>query len=216
MALTFPLSFASFFGTLSVLSERMAPLAQNSQSGLEGGEILTAEVAPQLWGGSIALNNMNYTEAGRVSALLSALEVPGRAFYASSGRRSGPQSDPNGTVIGGASPNLNNVDSSGRVRFANLPSSFVLSPGDLFGFTYGSSPTRYALHQVVSGGTASGGTSPYLDVVPPIRPGWLGGAAVSFVNPVCRAVVVPGSVDLGSATAGRVTGAGFEWRQTLG
>lgn len=216
MAISFPLSLADFYDFLPIRSEYVSPGQQVSMSGTEGGEILTAEVAPALWQGSIELQNMDIDTADFIASRLRALEIPGRAFYATIKRRAGPQDDPTGATVGGASVTLTNVDGSGQVAFAGLPAGFRLVRGDMFSFTYGSSPTRYALHQLVETGTADGaGAVSGLHVAPAIRTGWSNGDPVALVEPVCKAVVVPGSAAYGHAYGGRVDGMAFQWRQTL-
>lgn len=216
MAITFPLPLADFYDFLPIASEEIAAVAQVTSSGTEGGEILTAEVAPALWRGRIALETMGQDCADFIASRLSALEIPGRAFYATSKRRAGPQDDPTGATVGGSSVTLTNVDGSGQVAFAGLPAGFRLVRGDLFSFTYGSSPTRYALHRLVETGTADGsGNVSGLHVAPAIRTGWSNGDPVTLVNPICKAVIVPGSVNYGAGYKRWVSGMSFEWRQTL-
>ena len=55
-----------------------------------------------------------------------------------------------------------------------------------------------------------------IEVVPPIRPGWAAGVAVTIGSPRCRAVMVPGSLNMGQSRGIWHEGISFDWTQTLG
>ena len=103
-----------------------------------------------------------------------------------------------------------------RLKISGLPANYVLTLGDIIGFTYGSSPTRYALHQVASVSvTASGaGLTDWVELDPPIRAGATTSTAVALDRPTCKAVLVPGSHT--PAKVRRIgEGASFRFIQTL-
>jgi hypothetical protein len=72
------------------------------------------------------------------------------------------------------------------VTLSGLPSTFVLSVGDLLSFSPAGS--RQALHRVVEGGTASAGVL-VVGVEPALKPGATIGATVSMLSPWAKAVV---------------------------
>lgn len=218
MAYIFPLSLSDFFLRLPVRESRFACPPQKSVTGLGGGEILTSEVAPALWQGSVQLAPMRPNMAAEFEAMIEALQVPGRTFYACRTTQIGPKSDPEGNVISGLSVEMFSVSiSSNQLRLQNLPSGFTLSQGDLFSFDYGSGPVRRALHRVGETVTAnSAGDTPSFTPVPALRPGATNGTSVTLIRPACKAVLMPGSVDLGSSSTGDITtGVTFGFRQTL-
>ena len=87
----------------------------------------------------------------------------------------------------------------------------------MLSFTYGSGPTRYALHRIVSDTVVANGSgvTPLFEVVPHIRPGAATSTAVELIRPYCKAIIIPGSVQAGTARKSKVRGLSFEIIQTL-
>ena len=101
-----------------------------------------------------------------------------------------------------------------RLSIQGLPTNYELTPGDFLSFTYGSSPTRYALHQVVSAAQADGlGQTDLFEVTPLIRPGASTSAAVTLIKPYCKAVLTDLSFGAGSFRV--TTDLSFSFVQTL-
>ena len=102
------------------------------------------------------------------------------------------------------------------MTLAGLPGGFVVTAGDMFAFTYGSSPLRYALHRVVVGGVASSGGVGVVEVVPPIRPGYTLGVPVVIQRPYMLAKIIPGSYTPSVGGIGRLSsGVTFGFSQSL-
>ena len=217
MSLTFPLTREAFLDKLPVQSVQMSCPAQNQITGLAGGEILGAEVAPALWQGSVSLAPMKARPAAELEALLAVLEVPGASFLAYRKNQHGPASDPVGTGLSGFSPLIKAVDEAGsQISLKGLPSWYVLNVGDMLSFNYGSSPARYAMHRIVKTAAVDGsGHSSYFTITPHLRPGAAVDAAVELIKPFFKAVLVPGSVNYGSTRNGTTSGLGFSFRQSL-
>ena len=216
MALTFPLPIADWMDRLNVedVTFDAPPQVEMSQTG--GGEYLVRQLAPTLWRGTVTTRNMRLGCGSARAALLAALQQPGASFMVYNKRRPTPQDDPTGSVIAGSSVTINSVLSNGDVRFAGLPANYQLRAGDYFSFDYGSNPVRKALHQLLQDTRAgAGGQSVYAAVHPPIRPGWSGAAVIRFNRPVCKAVIVPGSVSETGFSGLAVAGLSFRWQQTL-
>lgn len=216
MALTFPLVSADFMDKLPISEARFEAPTQREITGLGGGEILSAELAPPLWQGVFPLRPLPISAAAEIVALLSALEVPGRAFFAYNPDRAGPLSDSDGSVVAGYSPVISAWDSAaGTVDLGGLPDGYVISAGDMVGWSYGSSPTRYALHRFLEGATVAAGQTGALQVYPHIRGSIAANAPATLRKPACKAVVVPGSTDFGTTRGRTVYGIEFRWRQSL-
>lgn len=180
-----------------------------------GGAILRAENGVRLWQGSVTLAPHYPSQLREVEALLRILQEPGFEFMVYDSYGAYPQMDPTGSGIAGASPVLSTVSSDGKsVGITGLPNGYQLKRGDRFAFAYGSSPTRYALHEILTPATASGGAVSSIRVVPAIRLGGAG-AELDFVKPSLKAVVVPGSVKSGQRTNIINQGPSFSWIQTL-
>lgn len=217
MALSYPLSYADFFAKLPVTSVVFRPVDSHQITGLGGGDIHRAELAPTRWHGSCELPTMRSRDAARIETLLMGLTVPGRAFFASKLSQIGPASDPLGDAISGYSPKIAEVfEAQSQLRLNGLPPGYQLSSGDLVSFAYGVGPQRYALHRVIDDVTASGaGVSPAFGLLPHIRPDAVVGADVQLVRPFCKAVLLPGSVSYGTTRGGKTFGMGFEFRQSF-
>jgi hypothetical protein len=218
MARAFPLDRDTFQGALPIW-EQTFDLAGNMEvSGLGDGSILTDEIGPRLWRGRCDIDLLPMDQARPVSALMSLLQGPGRSFLAWRLDCAAPAFDPGGTILSGYAPFIHSLPSDAReLTLGGLPGGYAIGPGDMLSFTYGSSPTRYALHRVVSDQvTASGsGMTPTLEVVPPIRPGAVVSAAVELIRPCCKALLVPVSVTPGTLRRNKLRGVSFEFIQTL-
>ncbi|WP_370267416.1 hypothetical protein [Nioella sp.] len=193
MALNFPLALDEFFAGLPVAECEFHLPASLAISRTRGGSIKTARLAERLWTGKVTLALQEPGDAAAVDAKISALLEPGRTFFVHPFPFSYPQADPDGAGLAGALPVLHSVTIGGReIRISGLPAGYVLRAGDMLSFTYGMSPPRYALHRIVADAIAdNAGLTPALELTPPIRPGAREGAAIHFVRPLTKAVLLP-------------------------
>lgn len=214
-ALTFPLSLAAFQDTLSISSFRMECVEPAQEAQLADGTVIRSSLGEALWRGSFELIIQTHAEAAAAEAILALAARPGASVLLYDPRRSAPIADPDGSTISGSTPTLDAVATDRReVDVADLPSGYVLSRGDLLSFTYGSSPTRYALHRVVTGATADGtGLAADVEVTPAIRTGYSLGATITLVKPPMKAKIV--GVTTGQGGPVVTTGASLEFVQTL-
>lgn len=197
MALVDTLDRSAFMLQLPVANQAhwLPDQAEYNRTG--NGEQIGADLGERLWQGEIELGRMGRSEAGRLEVLVDLLNQPGRAFHVFDTRRPAPLLDPNMTGLAGFNPVLHNLPGAEPrdMQISGLPAGYVLSPGDYLSFQYGSSPTRFALHRVVSGVTTLGtGITPMFEVMPARKPGATVGTAVTFYRPFCKAVVLAGSV----------------------
>jgi len=217
MAFSFPLTTAQFFQLLPVreISFDLPESVEHSETG--AGEILTADLGTRLWKGEVSLDGMTPDEAATVLPLLDVLRRAGGSFMAYDLSRPGPRYDLTGTILGASVPKLHTVAANTReIRISGLPAAYQLRSHDYLAFSYGASPTRYALHRIATGATADGtGLTPLIEVSPNLRPGWALNADVKLVRASCKAVLVPGSVQPGRRKAALTSGAGFKFIQTL-
>lgn len=205
MALTFPLSLADFLDDLAVSFTTFELAEAIEQKTTGGGEIVSAQVAPRLWQGTLELGPQTWAEHEAAMALVRALQRPGATFLASPLhlRRTGFPAATLYSVEGG-------VD----VRVAGLPGGTAIPAGACFSFAYGVG--RRALHQVVQGATANGsGIAGPFEVVPALRPGFALDVSLNFNAPVFKAVLVPGTVKSGRLRRALGDGISFSFRQTL-
>lgn len=216
-ALTFPLALSEFFDRC--FAETVVfDLTENRRiSETGGGEILTADLGPRLWEGRVVHYSRKHADSTVLSARLNTLREAGRTFMVYDQRRGFPVADPGAAILGVSSPTIGSLNTDGRrLTVTGLPAGYVLTEGDYLAFTYGVSPTRFALHQIVTPVTANGsGVTPLFEVTPAIRPGAQVGTAVDLTKPACKAVILPGSVEPVSRGRSFSTGITYAWRQTL-
>ena len=200
---TFPVDLEAWLAPFRIVSQTF-DLGEglSVQNRTAGGEIIRAGGAARLWTGSLALAPIDNSGAAALEARLNVLLGAGAYFTIRDYRRSGS-----------ISATLATVQANGTVNISGGPANGTLRDGDYLAFGYAN---RIALHQIVVGGALNGtGARNGVEVVPPIRPGWAAGVAVTIGSPKCRAVMVPGSLRIGLA-ADRVTeGISFDWTQTL-
>jgi hypothetical protein len=216
--LSFPLATSVFMDLLPVDSVTFdAP--ENAVSSITGGgEVLSAELAPQLWRGRVDLALLTNEGHAPLAAVADLLRRSGASFFVYDPRKIGPRADPSGTILASASPLILSVNADNRrLALKGLPPGYMLQRGDYLGFAYGTSPVRYALHRVVAADVfaAANGQTPQFEVTPVIRPGAAADQPVSLVRPVCKAKLLPGSLETGTGRPVVTTGFAFEWVQTL-
>jgi hypothetical protein len=216
MALTFPLPVTAFMNILPVQRITFDTPEQIESSQTAAGEIMTADLAPMLWSGDITLGPMPPAESENVEAMLDILRVAGRSFYAYDTRRPAPRLDPFGTELSGYVPTIYSLPAGNReLQLQALPAGYTLSVGDYLAFDYGS-PSRRALHRVVTGAVVGGsGQTPAFEVSPMIRPGATVGTTVALIKAACKAVIVPGSISKGSTFKSITSDMSFRFIQTL-
>lgn len=219
MALTYPLTLATFVDTLLVEMATCDLPELVEQSRTAGGEQLVADMGERLWTGRIDLGKMQKAEIGRPEVLIQVVKQ-GKSFQCYDRRRMFPLLDPTGSILGAASVTilaLNGSDAR-EMSLAGLPVGYMLSAGDYLSFAYTSlSVTRQALHRVVDSTVVANGSgqTPLFEVVPPIRPGAAAAAAVTLKKPFCKAVMVAGSASPSSGRSTLYEGLGFDWVQSL-
>lgn len=218
MALSFPTSLNNFFGSLPIKSARpdLTESVEINQNGY--GELITANLGMRLWEMSITLRNGDYHEMEAHRARINVFRQAGRPFLVHAIPSKFPRYDPTGGILGATLPTLQTVNGNQRdIILAGLPNGYKLYPGDCISFEYGSNPVRYAFHQIVSGPvTANGsGVTPVFEVVPNLRPGYALDSDVRLISPRFKAIIKPGSVNMGSSESQRTDGISFSVIQTL-
>jgi hypothetical protein len=212
MALTYPIALADWFTGLehASITFELSEAWVTSETG--GGEILTSGYGTRLWGGTCTLVPAYSRDMERIAALGRALRAPGASFLVTPIHAPKPLGIP---VMPGA-PLLNSQQNGKEIKVGGLTSGDKLARGDFIGWTYGSSPLRYALHQLVEDATAAGsGITGWAEVVPPIKPGKSNATAVVLQSPVCLARMVPGSWSAPLHRLASADGVSFAWTQSL-
>jgi hypothetical protein len=206
---------ATFWGLLKLSSARWFLNDPQEVTRFADGSIISQSLGAALWQGEAQLSPAYHSSAAELEARLAKLSGPGQSFFAYDPRYNGPKGDPGGVVLGASTPTIHTLDADNkRLRVAGLPAGYALSAGDYIGWQYGSNPTRYALHRLVTGATADGaGLTPLFEVYPHIRPGVITTTAVSLVRPVIKARVL--SSGYGAGVPLITQGSTFQFTQVL-
>lgn len=216
MAIANPVPVAAFFGGLRVASASFTLPAAVQASTTGGGEVLTASLGTRLWRGTVTLAAMPVREGQAALALIEAMQDAGASFLATPLPSLLPSVDPRGRLIAGHAPFIASLADNHLISIAGLPPFYQLDAGGFLSFGYGPAPQRHALHRIAEPVTANAaGITPAFDVRPHFRPGVATGAAVQIAAPICRAVIVPGSVNEGASDQVVTSGISFQFIQTL-
>ena len=215
MALSWPLAVDQFFDMLPIkrVTFKLGRSSTFSETG--GGELIDHKIGARLWQGEIQLDKDFHRVWAAIEARLALLEEPGASLLVRDIRLPGPIADPDGSLLGANAVKINTLDANNReFSLKGLPDGYVISQGDLLGFSYGSNPVRHAFHRVVTGAVAAiGGVTPLIEVTPFIRQGVKTLAPVTLVAPVCKAKIV--TAEYGASRATISQGGTLSWMQTL-
>ncbi len=150
---------------------------------------ITASLGDPLWVVTMTLADGPSALSRASDAVLSRLRRPGQTLTVYDPTVNGPAADPKGILLGESAPVIGDLDADGvSLTIEALPAGYVLSPGDWLGVTVGSVPQLY---RVVIGAQAdASGTTPLIEVEPPIRFDVTEGLALTLVRPVMLARVV--------------------------
>ena len=215
MALTLPLSLADFWDTLNVRTGVPMLVEQQEFSGLGTGEGLAHDLGPRLWQMAVQSAPQPFDDVQALRARIDALDGAINTFYATYKGKEYPKADPDGSILGSATPTIHTIDANRKeMRVTGLPAGYVLTAGDMLAVDYGS-PSRRALVRLVTGATASGaGLTPLFEVRPHLRPGITTTLDAILKKPAMKCKIVPGS--LSTEDNMMVTGSiSFTVRQTL-
>lgn len=216
MALTFPYAIASFADLIRMSSVRMTLVDEQQISKGGGGKIIVADLAPKFWSFDVTLITLEHPQARQVRALINALDGSMNDFYLYDPRYAFPVADPDGSLLGTSTVEINSLDGNNKeLTLKGLPSGYVLSAGDMLHFDFGT-PTKRALHEIAVGGTANvSGVTGSLEVRPHIRPGAAVNAAVTLIKASARVKIVPDSFDPGMGKGMMTSGMGFKCWQVV-
>jgi len=193
MALTYPLVASVFADKLRIKSAPFVLQHQQELSGVASGNLQAADLAPAFWQAEVETVPLTEAQAAQIMALINSLAGAVRKVYLYNPSLTGPQADPDGTILGAASVTVGSVASSYSLTLAGLPASYVITCGDYFSISYGT-PSRTYLGQFAEGGTANGlGAMGPVDVAPAMPAGIVATNAVMLIKPQAKCKIVPGS-----------------------
>lgn len=217
MSLTFPRDLPA---RRFVQGSKIGLHRQVTMAPTRGGLVQVAEIAAPLWRARYETAALSETDGAIWEAWIDSLRAGARTFKAQHPFRRFAGAYPAGYAGmnahgGGAFSGSGVLQAVGgtldTVTLSGLPSSFVLSPGDMLSFI--PSGSKQAFHRVVAGATASAGVAT-VSVEPVLRPGYTLSAAVLLSGPWFKGVLDQSTIRVTWSTA-RTCVVAFEAWQVL-
>lgn len=220
MALTIPVPLSEFWDAIPLaFSSTFEPMEAMSVNRTGGGQVLVSSSGQRLWAGSATFGLTHASERRQASAMLNAVRQPGFPFLCYDKKRPYPLADPGGLILGSRPIRIlsSSANDLGSVSLIGLPAFYKLTAGDLLGYTYGSNPVRYHLHEIARDEVASDVGKTDLMPVTPFLPTALAiGTPVTLIKPPMVAKYDPDTFDPGQGrNAGVEAGRSFRFVQTL-
>jgi hypothetical protein len=217
MTISFPLPHSAFRNLVAMSSTKFRLVGQQEVSGLAGGQIYVADMAPKYWEIDVTFINMSNDDAGDIQAIIESLDEGLNDFYWYDPRWQYPLSDPDGSILGASAVKIADLRNNNKeLKLKGLPAGYVISRRDFLSFDFGTSPTHRAFHRVAAGGVADGtGVTDWIEVRTFIRPGAAINADVTLKRASGQFKMIPGSFDPGTARQMMTTGMSFKARQVV-
>lgn len=207
--LTFPLSLATFADLLKIASVEPSIQRNDQISGLENGQILTAETAPPLRTLTVTLRPLSYDEDSEISALIESLDGSIGTFYMYQPPRLYPKADPTGSIIGAINPTIGQINADNkRIRIDGLPVGYTLTRGDFISWDIAGG--FRAFHRIIQTGSATELGQLEVELRPQLYTGTITGAVVTLKKPSFKAIMLPNSLREGTVAATKVIGKSFQ------
>lgn len=205
MALVFPLAVADFADVIGVAKVTWLLQDYRERSGMASGQILDADLAPQLWTGAVTLAEKAHYDARKIEAMINAVIRSNGSVYLYDPRTAYPFADRDGSTLGSASVAIDTLPDKKSMSLKGLPAGYVLTAGDYLAFDYGD-PARRAFHEISQDATADGsGVTPAFEVSPFLPDQAAVDAAVTLVKPAMKCRIDPGSFSGGASTSNITT-----------
>lgn len=196
MSYTFPLSVAVLADTLGIGSLKWTTQNNRELSGLGSGQILEADLAPQLRTADVTLRERYHDEAQEIEAKLNAIVRSIGSLYLYDPRRPYPKADPDGTTLGSSTVTIKAKADAKSLSLQGLPAGYLLSAGDPIAFDYGS-PARRWFGEVAEAVTADGsGDTATFEVSPFLPAAAAADIAVTLIRAAMKCRIVPGSLNV--------------------
>lgn len=217
MTVTFPLAPADWQDNLPASRLRLVLReAQNVLSRTAAGDVIRDEVAEGYWRVLVSFGRLTREELSAAEALVDILKAQQACVLITPPFNRAPKNDPDGTVLGGNTPQVSSIDRTARtIALSGLPPGYVLERGDYLSITYDSD--RWSLHKVVSKLEAANGLGFMLglSIEPNIPRAITTPQNVRLFDPQCLAVLTPGTATEGSDQNRVTSGMSFELQSTL-
>lgn len=211
MAYAIETTLAGFFADLPLAGLSIDLSDSIELKSTAGGDIITAENGARYWFGSAVLGTNGFADHESHMARLRALTRGNRSWLLSPRHHDGTDK-----AFPAAAARLSAVTSNRLVTFSAAGTSLLYRRGTFFSLNYGGIDRLFQIAEDAT--STSGGVLGPVEVVPDLETGFVVGASgtiARFKEPVCRAIILPGSLRSVVLKGHRAEGIAFEWRQQL-
>ncbi|MBL0374038.1 hypothetical protein JJB09_18615 [Rhizobium sp. KVB221] len=205
MAVTFPLSLASFWEAINFANRPAFTTNQYQESSMDGGgNVLVAQYGQPKWTFSVKTVPQWHSHDIPAVALVNQLVARRGTFFAYDTRRPFPKNDPKGLVLAARTITIETKGANNRsIGLQGFTASFQLSVGDMLSVTDGAG--KFQLLEVSENAIANGlGKTPVFEVQPFLATWIAVGQTVTLIKPPGKFRIVPATFtgDDGSGNMG--------------
>lgn len=193
MTLLNPLPADQFADLFGVQDWQLVQTYQQQRSATGGGETQYADRAPSMWKAEgIRTRAVCYADAEGIMARINSRAGGIKSVLLYNKQLPFPADDPEGLIIGAATPKLGAIADRLHVAFTDFPAGYKMRTGSYFGLIFDAS--RYYLGQFVEDRTASGaGAIASVEIWPPLPASVSGAPDMIIRKPCAKFRIVPGS-----------------------
>jgi hypothetical protein len=192
---------------IEIDSITVQPMRNDETEGLGSGQVLIAELATPLWSVEINTPLTEFDDGREIRAILNDLSRPGATFEIYDPIAQYPRADPDGSILGAATPQLASIDGDAKPAIKGLPVGYKLSRGDYFQMDV--SGRRY-FFEVSEPAVANGsGVTPNFKVFPAFPISIPVNTAITLKQPKLKCQFVAGENAYGSAESNTWKMSGF-------
>lgn len=218
MTLSFPLPATDFWERLKVGPSAPLTLTDTAfSSPTDGGQFFHGTRGTPLWTGPVVLAARPNRDARAIQSRVEVMARSGESFLAYDVTATAPRSDPDGSILGAATPTVGAINGSDAfaVAIGGLPVGYALMAGDMISIQTASG--RLNLVRMVDdvAVASAGGITPLFRVEPARFAEVAVGDAVTLIRAPAKFRVDPGTFDPGFQNGVNTSGAGFQMTQVI-
>ncbi|QIG67370.1 hypothetical protein EVB39_041 [Rhizobium phage RHph_TM3_3_9] len=193
-----------------ISSITVRPQRNDEVEGIGSGQIITAELATPLWSVEIETPVSLFDQGRRVRAVLNDLNRPGQKFDVYDPIAQYPRSDPDGSILGTSTVQIDTVGTDGTITLKGLPAGYQISAGDFMQIDFAG---RRGFFEASQDATASsGGVTGAFRVFPTISAATPVNTTVILKQPKIQCQMIPSELEYATADSSTWKMTGFRMR----